>query len=282
MASAVDADDVLRQLVHVLKKKKMRASDLFKKIDADGSGTMDGAELREGLRQLGFEPSDHEFDVIMAKLHKDGGGDVSLKEFDRAVKAAEKLPPKKVVKKKQGLTDEDKEEFRQIFCLFKQLSRQRASQATGEVTLVEWDDSGSISVPELETLLEAVGLSLNEAELHSMVGGIDIDGNGEIDFHEFCETMTGKIQVEYPPDEIAKAFKAFAKEAPDGLIRVHDLGYALKTYMHKDSTDAEIDSLLLHYKDCFVKPFGSDQEYFNYQDYIELMSPMFERSGSRE
>jgi len=142
------------------------------------------------------------------------------------------------------------------------------------VALVEWDDSGSISVEELETLLETVGLRLDSTELNAMVREIDLDGSGDIDFQEFCETMTKKIQVDYPPEDIRNSFKAFAKNAPEGLIRVHDLREALKTYMHKELIDAEIDALLLHYKDCFVKPLGSDQEYFNYQDYIDLMSPM--------
>lgn len=275
------ADDILRQLVIVLKKKRMRASDLFKKIDSSGDGSLEGPELREGLKQLGLETSDVEFDIVMGRLDKDGGGDVSLKEFDRALKVAEKLPPKKkeeVAKKKQGLTDEDREEFRQIFSLFKQLCRHRASQAAGEEpTLESWNEEGSIGVDELETLLETVGLKLDPVELEAVLREIDIDGNGEIDFHEFCETMTKKIQVDYPPEDIAKSFKSFSRNAPEGMIRVIDLRNALTTYMHKEFIDAQVDELLQHYKDCFVKPMGGDVEYFNYQDYIDLMSPMVER-----
>lgn len=275
----IDADEILRQLVAVLKKRRMRASDLFKKIDASGDGTLEGPELREGLRALGLETTDEEFQVVMMKLDKDGGGDVSLKEFDRALKAAEKLGPKKKAeskdKKKQGLTDDDKEEFRQIFCLFKQLCRQRASEATDEpIQLVKWDDSGTIKVEELETLLESVGLHVEQEDLENVISDIDLDGNGEIDFFEFCSSMTKKIQVDCPPEEIQKSFKAFARNAPDGLIRVHDLREAMKTYMHKDVIDSEVDALLHHYKDCFFKPAGSNQEYFNYQDYIDLMSPI--------
>jgi len=259
----------------------MRASDLFKKIDASGDGSLEAHELQDGLRQLGLETSDEEFAIVMAKIDKDGGGDVSLKEFDRALKAAEKLPPKKKEEeevkatKKQGLTEDDKEEFRQIFCLFKQLCRQRAGQQAGDdVSLVKWDDSGTISAEELETLLETIGLQVEPGEIEQMVADIDLDGNGEIDFKEFCETMTKKIQVEHAPEDITKSFKAFARDAPEGLIKVKDLREAMRTYMHKELLDSEIDSLLAHYKDCFVKPVGSDHEYFNYQDYIDLMVPM--------
>mmetsp|Transcript_70207 Transcript_70207/g.196790 ORF Transcript_70207/g.196790 Transcript_70207/m.196790 type:complete len:288 (-) Transcript_70207:144-1007(-) len=287
MATEVDADESLRQLAMLLKKKRMRASDLFNKLDASGDGTLERDELREGLRMLGLEVSDADFDVIMVKTDKDGGGDVSLKEFDRALKAAEKLPPPKKKdegpKKKQGLTGEDMEEFRQIFCLFKQLCRQRSKDPNDDdISLVQWDESGNISVEELEMLLDTVGLHIEQSELETMVKEIDLDGNGEIDFSEFCGVMTRKIQVEYPPDDIAKSFKAFAKNAPDGLIRVQDLRNALKTYMHKEMIDAEIDALLLHYQDCFVRPLGSEVEYFNYQDYIDLMTPMVPSAASNE
>merc|ERR1719450_1269856 len=95
MASPTDADEILRQLSILLKKKRMRASDLFKKIDSSGDGSLEGPELREGLEGLGLKCSDEEFAAVMNKIDKDGGGDVSLREFDRALKAAEKLPPPK-------------------------------------------------------------------------------------------------------------------------------------------------------------------------------------------
>jgi calmodulin len=285
--ATVDADEMMWRLIVLMKKKRMRSSDLFKKIDEDDSGAVTGDELKVALEGLGFKATEEEFVALMGQLDKDGGGDVSLKEFDRALRAREKQgPPKKkeeagaVVKKgpRQGLSSEDKEEFRQIFCLFKQLCRQRNNEGQGNVDMVEWDDSGSISVDELEMLLETVGLHLDPAELDAMVREVDLDGSGDIDFNEFCETMTKKIQVEYSPEQINKSFKAFARQAPDGMIRVTDLRNALKTYMHKDGlVDAEVDSLLLHYKDCFVRPLGSDQDYFNYQDYIDLMAPIADR-----
>uniref|UniRef100_A0A7S2VS77 Calmodulin n=1 Tax=Zooxanthella nutricula TaxID=1333877 RepID=A0A7S2VS77_9DINO len=280
MADAqAEADEILRQLAILLKKKRMRASDLFKKIDASGDGSLEGPELRDGLRTLGFEVSDQEFDLVMKKIDKDGGGDVSLKEFDRALRAAEKLQPLKrreSQKQKRGITSDDMEEFRQIFCLFKQLCRQRAAENSNDLSpeLVEWDNSGTISVDELETLLESVGLHLDPVELQTMVREIDADNSGDIDFDEFASVLQKKIQVQASPDDIARSFKAFAKNAPNGLIKVKDLREALKTYLHKDMIDAEIDALLVHYADSFVKPAGDDTEYFNYMDYIDLMSAM--------
>lgn len=283
----LDPDDVMRSLVERLAEKKMRATDLFKKIDTSGDGLIDADELRTGLAELGFKASDAEFAVVMARVctGKEGGGEVSLKEFDRAIKAAEKLPPKKKVeneivvqqKKKQGITAEDKEEFRQIFCLFKQLTGKEATKA-GEESLVAMDGTGSISVDELEQLLEGVGMKLRPDDIHNMIRDLDKDNNGDIDFEEFCSSMQSEIQVDHEPEEIAKCFKAFARQSPDGYIRVEDLRNALTTYMHKDLSMSDVNDLLQHYQDCFVTLPGFETQFFNYQDYIDLMSPLADRS----
>lgn len=220
----------------------------------------------------------------MPRFDKDGGGDVSLREFERAIKAAEKLGPRKKTgdgmvevaetkKKKQGLSIEDKEEFRQIFCLFKQLCRQELDADGNEMPLVEWDDSGSISVDELEQLLETVGMKISPEELKQMIGELDQNNDGEINFQEFYDKMSSRVQVPYTPDDIEKAFKAFSRTAPEGMIRVDHLKDALSTYMHKELTKGEIEELLYYYRDCFVKLPGQTHEFFNYQDYIEIMMP---------
>jgi len=279
---AVDPDDVMRSLVEVLAAKRMRASDLFKKIDTSGDGSIDADELRTGLADMGFKATDAEFSVIMARVDKDGGGDVSLKEFDRAIKAAEKLPKKKVEevvvqKKKQGITAEDREEFRQIFCLFKQLTKKEVGE-DGVEQLVPMDGTGTISVDELEQLLEGVGMKLRPDDIHNMIRDLDKDNNGDIDFEEFCSAMAKEIQVDHEPEEITKCFKAFARHSPEGFIRVEDLRNALTTYMHKDLSLNDVNELLTHYQDCFVRLPGHECEFFNYQDYIDLMSPLADRS----
>ena len=110
-----DAEELMKSVSELLKRKRLRASDLFKKIDSSGDGTVTGEELRMGLNDLGFKLSANDLASIMAVMDKDGGGEVSVKEFDRAMRAAEKLPSKreKVSEtkeaKKKGITEEDKD-----------------------------------------------------------------------------------------------------------------------------------------------------------------------------
>lgn len=90
-----DAEELMKSVSELLKRKRLRASDLFKKIDSSGDGTVTGEELRMGLHDLGFKLSLADLASIMAVIDKDGGGEVSVKEFDRAMRAAEKLPSKR-------------------------------------------------------------------------------------------------------------------------------------------------------------------------------------------
>merc|ERR1712205_57115 len=123
------------------------------------------------------------------------------------------------------------------------------------------------SVDELEQLLEGVGMKLRPDDMKNMVMELDQDNDGNIDFEEFCDVMSKEIQVDHEPEEITKCFKAFAHKAPEGYIKVEDLRNALTTYMHKEMTLGEVNEMLMHYQDCFVKLPGHDAEYFNYADY---------------
>merc|ERR1711924_141708 len=122
------------------------------------------------------------------------------------------------------------------------------------------------------------GMKLRPDDIQNMIADLDKDHSGAIDFDEFCGAMASEIQVDHEPDEITRCFKAFARNAPDGFIRVEDLRNALTTYMHKDLTVNDVHDLLQHYQDCFVKLPGHEADFFNYQDYIDLMSPLADRS----
>lgn len=84
------ADEVLCKIKGSLNARKTRMIDVFRVIDESGDGTVSADEFRIGLAKLGFETSDDDFEAVMVALDKDGSGDVSVKEFDKALKLAEK------------------------------------------------------------------------------------------------------------------------------------------------------------------------------------------------
>jgi calmodulin len=277
-------DSMLVTISSLLKRKKMRSSDLFRTIisGADSQATVE--ELRVALGDIGLKPKPDQFSAVIARLDSDRSGKVSFKEFDKALRQADKKqlaapasqkgrrPPSKGKAGKSALMQKDKEEFRQIFCLFKQLCRSGSSDDNPE--LVDWDESGDIAVDELEQLLETVGLKLSNSELEVVLRDLDKNNDGSVDFEEFCSSMTEQIQLDYTQEEISSAFASFQRNSPEGLIKVKDLREALKTHMYHEMIDAEVDALIFQYKDCFVRLPGSDEEYFNFQDYINLMAPI--------
>lgn len=84
------ADDVLHRIWLKLNDRRIRAIDLFRKIDTSSDGTCSLQEFHDGLLWLGFESSERESQALVARLDKDGSGGVDLKEFDRAIKAVER------------------------------------------------------------------------------------------------------------------------------------------------------------------------------------------------
>jgi calmodulin len=287
MAAMDEVDGMLTAIASLLKRKRIRSSDLFRTINTSGDGQATSEELRAALVDLGLKPKPDLFASLVARLDPDRSGKVGIKELEKALRQADRKQPEgqdnasasrkpasrrdRRVPSKSTLMKKDKEEFRQIFCLFKQLCRAGGSD---EPELVDWDESGNIAVDELEQLLETVGLKLTNSELDVILRDLDKNNDGSVDFEEFCSSMTEQIQVDYTQEEISRAFASFQRNSPEGLIKVTDLRECLKTHMYHDMIDAEVDELIFQYKDSFTKLPGSDEEYFNFQDYINLMAPI--------
>jgi len=123
---------------------------------------------------------------------------------------AEEEALKESLKNHPHLTLEELREFKELF------------------NLVDEDKGGSISPHELGSLMETLGLKPNQEELDAMIREIDEDGNGEIDFDEFVQVMSRKVQPTYTPEEVKSAFKVFeAANAglPQGHVKVRVLGF---------------------------------------------------------
>eukprot|EP00930_Biecheleria_cincta_P006872 TRINITY_DN10795_c0_g1_i1.p1 TRINITY_DN10795_c0_g1~~TRINITY_DN10795_c0_g1_i1.p1 ORF type:complete len:530 (+),score=108.79 TRINITY_DN10795_c0_g1_i1:70-1590(+) len=82
------ANEVLVAIRERLNKTQTRTIDLFRKVDASGDGTLSASEFRAGLSTWGFQMTEVQSQAVAVKLDKDGSGDVTLKELDRALKQA--------------------------------------------------------------------------------------------------------------------------------------------------------------------------------------------------
>uniref|UniRef100_F1LEX0 Calmodulin-like protein n=1 Tax=Ascaris suum TaxID=6253 RepID=F1LEX0_ASCSU len=69
------------------------------------------------------------------------------------------------------LTPEEIDEFREAFMMF------------------DKDGNGTISTKELGIAMRSLGQNPTEQEILEMINEVDIDGNGLIEFPEFCVMM---------------------------------------------------------------------------------------------
>merc|ERR1711934_495533 len=125
----------------------------------------------------------------------------------------------------KALTEEQVEECREAFEMF------------------DIDRSGSIDVRELKAAIKALGMDVSADELKKMVGDVDKDGNGTIEFAEFLGMMTAKMSNTATDEEIAKCFKLFDHDAT-GTISLKNLLHARSILGMDDVSDAQLENML--------------------------------------
>jgi hypothetical protein len=88
-----------------------------------------------------------------------------------------RTPTRKPAKtyERPGLSEEEIEEIREAFNLF------------------DTDGSGTIDPKELKAAMQSLGFEAKNQTIYQMIGDIDKDGSGEIDFEEFLDMMTAKM-----------------------------------------------------------------------------------------
>ena len=125
--------------------------ELFKSIDADGSGTITVEEMKNALNQWGHKMADGELETLMQIADVDGDGLIDYNEFVAATMHMSKLEKEELLQK-----------------AFKQLDK---------------DGSGTITVDELAVALKQFGIYDDAKEL---LVSADQNHDGMIDYVEFC------------------------------------------------------------------------------------------------
>jgi Ca2+-binding EF-hand superfamily protein len=137
---------------------------VFKVIDANGDGKISCHELSEVLLCLGYEKSKAAWEAerMVREMDCNGDGFIDLDEFINAVNDD------------GNFGSGNKEDYlMDVFLIF------------------DTDKNGLISARELQTVLTSLGCKKCSLEdCRRMIKGVDKDGDGFVDFHEFRSMMT--------------------------------------------------------------------------------------------
>eukprot|EP00746_Dinoflagellata_sp_MGD_P071644 gnl/MRDRNA2_/MRDRNA2_29156_c0_seq1.p1 gnl/MRDRNA2_/MRDRNA2_29156_c0~~gnl/MRDRNA2_/MRDRNA2_29156_c0_seq1.p1 ORF type:complete len:169 (+),score=36.93 gnl/MRDRNA2_/MRDRNA2_29156_c0_seq1:112-618(+) len=127
--------------------------------DILGDGLVTTKELRRILGRLGEQPTSTELTRVINEIDPHGKGILNFQQFVTMMSyfGAGIL-----------ITEEEVMEAFKIF---------------------DRDASGSIESGELRHVLQTLGDKLTEEEADMMLAEADADGDGEIDYNEFCQTI---------------------------------------------------------------------------------------------
>lgn len=133
---------------------------VFRKFDVNGDGKISSSELGSIMGSLGQPATEEELNDMIHEVDADGDGYINLEEFIE-------------LNTKDIDSNEVLVNLKDAFSVF------------------DLDGNGSITAEELHNVMASLGEECSLVECRKMIGGVDSDGDGMIDFDEFKMMMLG-------------------------------------------------------------------------------------------
>ena len=156
--------------IHLNMHQKADLRQAFDLFDADGSGTIDGSELKIALRALGFEPTKEELKKLVADCDKDG-----LLDFNDFLK---------IMSGKMTAPD-TKEDMLKAFELFDDDD----SGKIGKQNVMKVAEELGLTQTEKRAKEQGLDLPITEWEVDEMIDGADRDRDGLVNRQEFLRIL---------------------------------------------------------------------------------------------
>ena len=233
----------LRRITSFLKRSNLSVTELFAKIDVDGSGTVDETEFREGFLGLGLNFQERAMRVMLKYMDDSGDGELDIEEFESKMAKmleAEAATPKAILSgfvnynHKQGITARE---------LFEQLDE---------------DGSGELDAAEFHKALETVGIHVGAEAARAAMDELDLDGDRNLEVDEllhrlaefrrqrrvFATSVLGKL-LDHVQKTRTSVVRVFARVDTDGSgdLDVVELQEAMRS-MGQDLNELEVEEIM--------------------------------------
>ena len=146
--------------------------------------------------------------------------------------------------------------------MVEQLTEDQIAEIKEAFSLFDKDGDGTITIKELEIVMRSLGQKPTESELQDMVNEVDADGNGIIDFSEFCGLMARRMKDDDTKEELLEAFKVFDRDG-SGTISSEELRHVM-TNLGEKLTEKEVDEML---KEADVNGDGE----IDFDEFLKMM-----------
>ncbi|XP_019180326.1 PREDICTED: calmodulin-like protein 8 [Ipomoea nil] len=129
-------------------------------------------------------------------------------------------------------------------------------------SLFDKDGDGSITVEELATVIRSLDKNPTEEELQEMMNDVDTGSNGAIEFKEFLNALSKRMEDTDSEEELKEAFKVFDKDQ-NGYISANELRNVMINLGEK-LTEEEAEQMI---READLDGDGQ----VNYDDFVKMM-----------
>ena len=164
----------------------------FDRIDKDGSGYLDVNEIRLALLEMNdiAVPSLRDCQARLRLFDSDGNGELDFDEFCLMMASARGTSRRgKLSWVKSLLTSESAGPVAPKKPPTYRLSKKERDDARVNFGRIDADGSGTLDVGEVHQALIAMDYIVSLQDCKMRLQEFDVDGNGELDFDEFCLMM---------------------------------------------------------------------------------------------
>jgi len=166
--------------------------DLFKEVDADGSGLIEFDEFKDLLPKLGIHLTEAKAKRYFDTVDSDGSGALEVEEFKAALYACDPENGNSI-----GFTPNNNLNPKDAFLLFDE------------------DNSGQISEDEFADVLEYLDIHVSEEKREKMFKKYDTDGSGFIEYSEFRKIW---LQLSDLRGELRRRGVTYSKHVPKAVL----------------------------------------------------------------